>query len=84
MAAGKPVVVSEGTGNADIVRAEGVGDVVPFDDADRIRSAALALLGDGERLDGIAENGRRATGERYNWEIMKRRLIRAYGDLGAD
>lgn len=84
MAAGKPVVVSEGTGNADIVRAEGVGDVVPFDDADRIRSAALALLRDGERLDEIAENGRRATGERYNWEIMKRRLIRAYRDLGAD
>ncbi|MFQ6127718.1 MAG: glycosyltransferase family 4 protein [Thermoplasmata archaeon] len=84
MAAGKPVVVSEGTGNADIARKEGIGMVVPFDDADQIRSAILGLLKDEEKLSEIAENGRRAARERYNWERMKRRLIRTYGDLGAD
>ncbi|MEE9490595.1 MAG: glycosyltransferase family 4 protein [Thermoplasmata archaeon] len=84
MAAGKPVIVSDGTGNADIAREEGIGVVVPFDDADEVKSAILSLVEDEGRLADIAEKGRRAAKERYNWGIMKRRLIRAYRDLGAD
>jgi glycosyltransferase involved in cell wall biosynthesis len=84
MAAGKPVIVSDGTGNADIVREEGIGVVVPYDDAGEVKNAVLSLVEDEERLADIAEKGRRAAKERYNWGIMKRRLIRAYRDLGAD
>jgi glycosyltransferase involved in cell wall biosynthesis len=82
MAAGKPVIVSEGTGNADIAREEGIGVPVPFNDAGEVKKAVLSLVNDEERLADIAEKGKRAAKERYNWGIMKRRLIRAYRDLG--
>lgn len=84
MAAGRPVVVSEGTGNADITVEEGIGVVVPFDDRERIKDAMLNLLRDEERMNEISENGKRAARERYNWERMKRRLIRVYRIVGAD
>lgn len=84
MAAGKPLVVSEGTGNADVAEQEGIGVSVPFNDSERIKSAILGLLADEGKLAAIAENGKRAAKERFNWEVMKRRLIRAYKDLGAD
>jgi glycosyltransferase involved in cell wall biosynthesis len=84
MAAGKPVIVSEGTGNADITIEEDIGVVVPFDDAERISEAILSLLKDEKRMNEVSENGKRAARERYNWERMKRRLIRTYRIVGAD
>lgn len=84
MAAGKPVVVSEGTGNANITREEDIGVVVPFDEVDKVRNAILGLLRNERRVSKMAENGRVAAKERYNWQRMKRRLIRTYGNLGVD
>ncbi|MFQ6106381.1 MAG: glycosyltransferase family 4 protein [Thermoplasmata archaeon] len=83
MVAGKPSMVSEGTGDAEIVRTEGTGVIVRFDDVDGIKDTILELLKDEQRLDRIAEKGRIAARERYNWSIMKERLIGAYGSLQA-
>lgn len=83
MAAGKPVVVSEGTADADVTRREDVGVVVPFDDLEEIRNAIMSLLRDEERLSRVAQNGKRAAREKYNWKIMKKRLINTYKELEA-
>ncbi|MFQ5910814.1 MAG: glycosyltransferase family 4 protein [Thermoplasmata archaeon] len=83
MAAGKPIIVTEDTEDARIVKEEDIGKVVKFRDLDETRNAILELLGDEERLNRIAENGMRAARERYNWSIMKKRLIELYRDLEA-
>ena len=81
MMAGKPSIVSEGTGDAEIVSKEDTGAVVRFDDVEGTRNVILELLKDEERLGRIAENGKRAAKERYNWGIMKERLIKVYRSL---
>lgn len=81
MMAGKPSIVSEGTGDAEIVSKEDTGEVVRFDDVEGTRNVVLGLLKDEERLGRIAENGKRAARERYNWGIMKERLIKVYRSL---
>jgi glycosyltransferase involved in cell wall biosynthesis len=84
MMAGKPSIASEGTGDAEIVAEEDIGVVVRFDDVEGIQEAIVGLLQDDDRLAAMAENGRRAARERYNWGVMKERLHRAYEGLGAD
>lgn len=79
MATGIPVLVSEGTLCAEIVKREQCGLAIGWSEREFRR--ALEILRDPVRREKMASAGRRAAEVTYNWEIMKKRLIAAYGKL---
>ncbi len=81
IALGVPVLVSDDTSNAEVVREEAIGLCVRYDDVEEIQTALHRLLYDTELRKSMIENCLRASRERYSWEIMERRLVRAYREL---
>jgi glycosyltransferase involved in cell wall biosynthesis len=79
MAAGTPVLVSSGTLSGSIVEEEGCGYSIEWSEGS-FRKVLSELSVAGMR-DKIGENGRKAVRERYNWNIMKRRLVDLYSSL---
>lgn len=81
MMCGKPIIVSDGSSMADIVRKENCGLVVPYGDVDAIREAILELKNNRELRQGLGQNGRRAYENRYSWRIMEQQLLESYRQL---
>jgi glycosyltransferase involved in cell wall biosynthesis len=81
MMCGKPILVSDGTAMAEIVREEECGLVVPYGDVDAIKHAILTLKNDPALCRRLGENGRRAYETKYNWKIMEERLLEIYRRL---
>jgi len=77
----KPVLVSEGTAAADIVREVGCGLVVPYGDREALRRALESLMLSPAESDAMGARGRTAFETRYNWSAMEPRLLEAYRDL---
>jgi glycosyltransferase involved in cell wall biosynthesis len=78
MLCGKPIVVSEGTSMARIVREENCGLIVPFGNAERVREAIETLRNDIHLRQELGNQGKRAYCEKYSWAIMEQRLIDMY------
>jgi len=81
MMCGKPIIVSDGSSMADIVREENCGLVVPYGDAGEIRKAILKLKDNPKLSQVLGQNGRRAYENRYSWQIMQQRLLDSYQQL---
>ena len=81
MMCGKPIIVSDGSSMANIVRKENCGLVVSYGDVDAIKEAIIKLKSDPQLYKQLGENGRRAYEEKYNWTMMERRLLDAYKDI---
>lgn len=81
MMCGKPIIVSDGTSMANIVRAEDCGLVVPYGDVETIRNAIIRLKEDQHLRESIGQNGRKAYESKYSWDIMEERLINTYYEL---
>jgi len=81
MMCGKPILVSDGTAMADIVREEDCGLVVPYGDVTAIKHAVLTLKNDPALCKRLGENGRKAYEIKYNWGIMEERLLELYEKL---
>lgn len=79
MAVGIPVLVSEGTLCAEIVRREQCGLAIEWSQREFRR--AIEILRDPAKREQMASAGRRAAESTYNWGIMKERLISAYRNL---
>jgi len=77
----KPVLASEGTAAADIVREVGCGLVVPYGDREALRRALESLMLSPAESDAMGARGRTAFETRYNWSAMEPRLLEAYRDL---
>jgi glycosyltransferase involved in cell wall biosynthesis len=73
----KPIIVSDGSSMADIVRKEKCGLVVPYGDPGAIKQAILELK-DKTFRSILGENGRKAYERKYSWNIMEERLLSAY------
>ena len=84
MMCGKPILVSDGTAMAEIVREEDCGLVVPYGDVDAVKHAILTLKNDPALCRRLGENGRRAYETKYNWKIMEERLLEIYRRLDPD
>ena len=82
MMCGKPIIVSDGSSMAEIVRKENCGLVVPYGDADAIREAIVKLKNNPQLRQTLGQNGRRAYESRYGWPIMEQRLLDSYQQLG--
>ncbi len=81
MMCGKPIIVSDGSRMADIVREERCGIVVPYGDVESLKRV-ITLLRDNQQLRSeLGRNGRRAYEEHYNWDIMAGRLLDTYSSL---
>ena len=81
MMCAKPIIASDGSSMANIVREENCGLIVPYGDVAAIREAIIKLKSDGNLRQTLGENGRRAYEERYSWSIMEKRLINAYREI---
>jgi glycosyltransferase involved in cell wall biosynthesis len=79
MAVGVPSVVTKGTLSGDMVTEAGCGIAIDWSLASF--RELVELLEDGELMNGMGENGRRAAEAQYNWEEMRSRLVRAYSLL---
>ena len=78
MMCAKPVLVSEDTSMATIVRNENCGLVVPFGDVAGIREAIINLKSNSSLWATLSENGRRAYDTKYDWQLMESRLVGLY------
>ena len=81
MACGLPVVASNFPEISGVVKEADCGMLVDPTDVDEIADAIVYLLEHPEDAERMGENGRRAVGEKYNWEKMEERLLELYGGL---
>jgi len=76
MALGIPVLVSEGTLSAEVAKKEKCGISIVWN-KDEFRRAIEELKQPGYRKM-LGANGKKAARDKYNWGIMKKRLVDAY------
>jgi glycosyltransferase involved in cell wall biosynthesis len=81
MMCGKPIVVSDGSSMANIVREENCGLVVPYGDITALKGAIISLRDNQPLREKLGQNGREAYESKYSWSIMQERLIDIYKDL---
>ncbi len=77
----KPIIVSDCSAMANIVRKERCGVVVPYGDVELLKKEIIKLKNDRNYYFQLAENGRKAYEKTYNWDIMSKRLVDAYKSL---
>ena len=81
MACAKPVVASDLSLTADILREAKCGILVNPYDAKAHASAILYLLDHPEEAQEMGRNGQRAVLEKYNWENESKKLLALYSKL---
>jgi glycosyltransferase involved in cell wall biosynthesis len=81
MMCGKPILVSDQSSMATIVRNNKCGLVVPYGDVGAMKDAILKLMNNPRLREELGKNGRKAYEEKYSWTIMENRLVAAYKNL---
>lgn len=82
MMCGTPVLAnSEALPVAEIINKEKCGLIVPYNDIEGIRNAIRWLKDNPKAGVEMGQNGIKAFEQRYNWEIMERRLLALYQEL---
>jgi glycosyltransferase involved in cell wall biosynthesis len=81
MMCGKPIIVSDGSSMAEIVKLENCVIVVTYGDVAAIKMGILRLKNDPVYYRQLGENGRKAYQNTYNWNIMRKRLLDGYNSL---
>jgi glycosyltransferase involved in cell wall biosynthesis len=81
MMCGKPILVSDNSSMARIVRHNNCGLVVPYGDVGAIKEAIVKLRTNPGLRAELGKNGRRSYEEKYSWTIMENRLVTAYNNL---
>ena len=81
LASGLPVIISENTGTADIVRDGEHGFIVPIRDVKAIQRAILAVYESPDLLARMSENAA-ALGRAQTWERYGQNAVSLYRQLG--
>ena len=81
MAAGRPVVVCEGTSLPGVTFAPECGVVVPQDDSEALCRAVTRLIGHPEERRARGEAGRRLAQENYQFDDYVNRHLAVYEDM---
>ena len=81
MMLGKPVLVTDGIGVADLVRSHDIGVVVPYNDRPALQAALEELMLSPPRCATMGANGRRLYESRFRWDLMKGRLLEGYREM---
>jgi glycosyltransferase involved in cell wall biosynthesis len=80
----KPVLVSEGTAAAEIVREVGCGIVVRYGDREALKRALESVMLSPAKSAAMGARGRAAFETKYNWGAMAPRLLDSYRELFAN
>lgn len=78
MMCNKPIIVSDNSSMADIVKKYNCGLVVPYGDVLAIQKAILNLRDNPDLRQKLGANGRKAYLHYYSWDIMEKRLQEVY------
>jgi glycosyltransferase involved in cell wall biosynthesis len=81
MSAGVPVVVTDQTGIADLVREFDAGAVVPVGAPEAIAAALTAMASDPDHLSALGSNARRAADERLSFAAYAGRVRSVYEEV---
>jgi len=81
MMCGKPIIVSDMSAMAAIVRKTSCGLVVPYGDIDAIKEAIRKLAVSPDLRKEFGTNGRNSYDQTYSWLLMEQRLLTAYDDI---
>jgi len=81
MMCAKPIIVSDGTAMASIVRKEKCGLVVKYNNYKDVQEAIIRLKNNPLLRKELGGNGRQAYEQKYSWDLMKIRLLRLYDQL---
>lgn len=81
MMCAKPVIVNKETSLASIIIDSNCGIVVPYNDGPALVNAISHLQKNPNICKKMGGNGRKAFENRYNWNIMEKKLIGLYSDL---
>ncbi|MEA3294536.1 MAG: glycosyltransferase family 4 protein [Euryarchaeota archaeon] len=77
----KPILVSENSTMAEIVRENNYGIVVNCRDVKEIKEAIIKLKNNPGLCEQLGKNARKAYDKNYNWQIMEQRLLDLYDKL---
>jgi glycosyltransferase involved in cell wall biosynthesis len=81
MACEIPVIASDFPEIRNIVQEEKCGILLDPTDTKKITDAVIWLLDHPVEAKQMGENGRKAVEEKYNWEIMEKRLFELYEEI---
>ena len=81
MMCGKPIIVTEDSAAAEIVRKEQCGLVVNYGAIDELRDTVVTLKNSPQLRRQLGNNGRKAYDEKYSWNIMEKRILTAYKNI---
>jgi glycosyltransferase involved in cell wall biosynthesis len=65
----------------ELIKEVGCGIIVNYGDLNQIKSAITSLRDNPDLRKTLGANGRKAFLEKYNWNIMERKLYAIYDDL---
>lgn len=78
---GKPLITSEGTLLADIVKTENIGYVVPFGNEELLRNTLLSIINNPEDAKLKGKRARELYDNKYSAKIAKERLLEIYSKM---
>jgi len=81
LAAGKPIIAGKNTAGERIVRECNAGLICEFGDVDCLVEKIKILMENKDLRERYGKNARKCAEEKYNWDIMKERLLRFYRNL---
>lgn len=81
MMCGKPILISDETNMANIVKEENCGLIIPFGDLNAIKKALFNLIYTPDLCKKLGDNGRKAYESKYNWGIMEQKLLKVYAQV---
>ncbi len=84
MMCAKPIIVSDHSTMAKIVREKECGVIIDYGDTNALRNIIIHLKNSPNLCVLLGENGRVAYASSYRWDLMKRRLETAYKELVKD
>lgn len=84
MMCGKPILTNYGTVMADYIVKENCGVLVDYENVKEIEEAIILLKNDSSLRKKLGKNGFNAYKTKYNWNIMKKRLLDSYESLGKE
>ena len=81
MACGIPALVNDFVGVRNIINKEKCGVLIDPTNVKQIAEKTIDLLTDDKKRKTLGECGKRAFEERYNWELLEKKLLFIYAKL---
>ncbi len=81
LAAGKPIIAGRNTEGGRIVKECDAGMLCDYGDVFCLARSIKNLIGDKELYSRYSKNARICAQKKYNWNIMKKRLVEVYRSL---